>query len=406
MDVTEKVSEMIRDLELSEDEEPIVKWNDVAFQAIEHVDESKGLSDLQLYMGAKISLEIRARIMYELGYTCSTGIAHNKTLAKLISALNKPNKQTVLRECNVLEFMKTVSMNKIRGLGGKLGDSVTQHFNVDAASDLWGYSERALVDKLGVENGTWLFKICRGICNEPVEAKNFAKSMVSVKNFTSPLTTEEQARQWISILSSELFTRIQEEYDENRRWPKTLTIHSKNPKWESDKARSCLFPSRIVASSPDVIASKALYLFDIPDALPCIRLGLAVKDLSVVYESGDSIAKWLVKGTQSEHQESLYVDGSQWTCVKCNKKFLNDPIIVQEHEDFHFAQALMRQDRFNSAPYGSTGTSSSNTGSSNTGSSNTGSSKKKVGQVTKKKKSVNSTNQGMLNKFFNKSEST
>jgi DNA polymerase eta len=49
--------------------------------------------DLQLSIGAELAKEIRREIFETLHYTCSAGIAHNKTVAKLCSALNKPNKQ-------------------------------------------------------------------------------------------------------------------------------------------------------------------------------------------------------------------------------------------------------------------------------------------------------------------------
>ena len=48
-----------------------------------------------LHLGAKIASTIRKHVHTELQYTCSAGIAHNKMLAKLGSALKKPNGQTV-----------------------------------------------------------------------------------------------------------------------------------------------------------------------------------------------------------------------------------------------------------------------------------------------------------------------
>jgi DNA polymerase eta len=48
--------------------------------------------DFLLLKAAKISSNLRAEIFTKLGYTCSTGISINKTLAKLVSSSNKPNK--------------------------------------------------------------------------------------------------------------------------------------------------------------------------------------------------------------------------------------------------------------------------------------------------------------------------
>lgn len=48
-----------------------------------------------LAIGATIAHEIREALREQLQFTCSTGIATNKLLAKLASPLNKPDGQTV-----------------------------------------------------------------------------------------------------------------------------------------------------------------------------------------------------------------------------------------------------------------------------------------------------------------------
>ena len=76
--------------------QPVVNWNDFGFMIGEQVETSAGYDDLSLLYACRVSQQLRSRIFNELGYTCSTGIGHNKTLAKLISAFNKPNKQVHL----------------------------------------------------------------------------------------------------------------------------------------------------------------------------------------------------------------------------------------------------------------------------------------------------------------------
>ncbi|CAM0140233.1 unnamed protein product [Umbelopsis sp. WA50703] len=93
--------------------------------------------DLQLSIGAELAKEIRREIFETLHYTCSAGIAHNKTVAKLCSALNKPNKQTTMRESIVPTFMKTIPFTKIRNLGGKFGNEIESALNIQTAGDLW-----------------------------------------------------------------------------------------------------------------------------------------------------------------------------------------------------------------------------------------------------------------------------
>nr|KAJ3419167.1 DNA-directed DNA polymerase eta rad30 [Polyrhizophydium stewartii] len=81
--------------------EPLVRWEDDpdTMQAVATAAETRGWADLQLFVGAQVCKRIRRRLFDELGYTCSAGIAHNKMLAKLVSATHKPNKQ--VRRCSI-----------------------------------------------------------------------------------------------------------------------------------------------------------------------------------------------------------------------------------------------------------------------------------------------------------------
>ena len=102
LDVTDQINEKILDdyntLKINENG-PQVDWNElgVVIGIDSNCNSNCTISwkDLQLYYAALISKEIRKCVFDELGYTCSTGIAHNKTLAKLCSGMNKPNNQVI-----------------------------------------------------------------------------------------------------------------------------------------------------------------------------------------------------------------------------------------------------------------------------------------------------------------------
>ncbi len=123
-------------------------------------------SDILLFVAAEIVSEVRASIFKELGYTCSAGIASNKTLAKLVSAIHKPNKQTILCSSNVEDFMEDLPYTKIRGLGGKLGAEIESIFHVETAGQLWKYALSDMQAAFGEPSGSWLYHIVRGHCTE------------------------------------------------------------------------------------------------------------------------------------------------------------------------------------------------------------------------------------------------
>ncbi|KAI9140345.1 hypothetical protein BKA69DRAFT_1029597, partial [Paraphysoderma sedebokerense] len=224
---------------------PRVNWNDchgalyVAPPEMPSTDvSSQDKADIQtevevtwdeytLYIGSLITKEIRDTIFNELGYTCSAGITGNKTLSKLTSSLNKPNKQTVMRPNQVMGFMKNLPFQKIRFLGGKLGDEVESALGVSTAGDIWyilKYSLQELQAKFGDQTGTWLFNISRGIDHSNVVTRNLTKSMMAAKSLRPPVTKLEQLHHWLGILCAELYTRLQDDFDINSRWPKTLNV--------------------------------------------------------------------------------------------------------------------------------------------------------------------------------------
>lgn len=60
------------------------------------VDPATSDLDRRLAIGAEVCARLRAAVFACTGYTMSGGVAHNKMLAKLASARNKPNKQTIV----------------------------------------------------------------------------------------------------------------------------------------------------------------------------------------------------------------------------------------------------------------------------------------------------------------------
>jgi DNA polymerase eta len=95
---------------------------------------------------------------------------------------------------------------KIRNLGGKLGNAVKETYEAETVEDLQKFTLVELQDKLGDDSGVWLWEVCRGLdftegeaksslcvvfrqelidplhC-DLVEPKTNVKSMLSSKNF-------------------------------------------------------------------------------------------------------------------------------------------------------------------------------------------------------------------------------
>ncbi|KAF1781423.1 UmuC domain [Phytophthora cactorum] len=188
-----------------------------------------------LCIGAEISREIRQAVYSKLGYTCSTGIAGNKLLAKLASPLNKPNGQVVVAPRFVTDLMKSLPMRKIRGLGGKLGkqlesiyaslgpealgeatEETFKKLSADTFLQRCGLAE--LTKHVGQETAAYVHRICQGSDDdEPVEEKKVQVKMFScVKQFDQ--------RSGSALVRVEQLEYGCDERIENKRFPSQLTI--------------------------------------------------------------------------------------------------------------------------------------------------------------------------------------
>ncbi|XP_050234374.1 DNA polymerase eta isoform X2 [Mercurialis annua] len=201
--------------------------------------------DKMLACGAIIVAELRMQVLEESEFTCSAGIAHNKMLAKLASGMNKPAQQTVVPFVSVKELLDPLPIKKMKQLGGKLGSSLQCDLGVNTVGDLLQFSEEKLQDRYGINTGTWLWNIARGINGEEVQGRLLPKSHGSGKSFPGPraLKTVGSVQHWLDQLCEELSERLSSDLEQNKRMAHTLTLHASAYKCgDSDSHKK--FPSK------------------------------------------------------------------------------------------------------------------------------------------------------------------
>lgn len=201
--------------------------------------------DKLLACGTLIVAELRMQVLKETEFTCSAGIAHNKMLAKLASAMNKPAQQTVVPLSCVKGLLDSLPIKKMKQLGGKLGSSLESDLGVNTVGDLLKFPEQKLQERYGINTGTWLWNVARGISGEEVECRLLPKSHGSGKSFPGPqaLRTISSVQHWLSELSEELSERLCSDLDQNRRMAHTLTLHASAYRL-SDSDSHKKFPSK------------------------------------------------------------------------------------------------------------------------------------------------------------------
>ena len=299
----------------------------------------RALGKLRIWKGAKLAKDLRAKLRSDLNFIASIGIASNKMLAKLVSALYKPDKQTRLEPDGVETFMKQVPFEKIRMMGGKMGKSVLLKNNeaseydneseqeesdpephedsvVDnsgnstqvMASDLWPLSVSELAERVGDrQTAIWIHQLIRGLDPSPVTPRSLTKSFMSAKSFRPSVRDWPELHDWVVVLVGELWSRMAEEKECSGRWPSTITIHfkafskqggvqNKNNTWINTGAitKSCEFPysSSIPsqATRSDFLSAVFKLLSANPFLFPMSRLAVSVTNFKGLEADGKARA--------------------------------------------------------------------------------------------------------------------
>jgi DNA polymerase eta len=273
------------DLDAGEAEEQDPDWDDVGMQ-----------------LASEIVQGVRGAVRERLAFTCSAGIARNKMMAKLGSAQNKPNGQTVVRNRAVQHFLGGFKFTKIRNLGGKLGDRVVEVFGTAELKELLAIPVETMKARLGDDTGTWLHAVIRGEEHSEVSSRTQIKSMLSAKSFRPSINTIEQAHKWLRIFVADIYARLVEEgVVENKRRPKTMNLHHRQG--GQTRSRQIPVPSgRKIDEASLLELAKTLLGQVIVDgrAWPCANLSLSVGGFEDGVTGNRGIGSFLIRGEEAK----------------------------------------------------------------------------------------------------------
>ncbi|MEW5311792.1 MAG: hypothetical protein WDW38_003478 [Sanguina aurantia] len=259
--------------------------------------------EMQLAAAAVIAARLRAVVYSELQYSMSAGIAVNKTMAKLGSSRNKPNKQTLLLPRAIPELMQELPLSKIWGLGGKLGTALETLHGATTAGQVLALPLEVLRQRAGracmasapdVPIRRWVAQIVRGICTDPVVPKGPPKSLMSAKSFEAVSDMAAIGR-WATILAEELSQRLAADAMEHRRHARTLVVQYRGGS-QMSRPRSVRTAMPAAPQGAEGVVAvesiRSLVLALIrqqPDSLPCVNISISATDFS----------EPLTKGTRS-----------------------------------------------------------------------------------------------------------
>ncbi|GES64243.1 sister chromatid cohesion protein [Aspergillus terreus] len=286
--------------------------------------------DVAILIGSEVVRSLRTAVLNRLQYTCSAGIARNKMIAKLGSSSNKPNKQTIVRNRAVQNFLGGFKFTKIRMLGGKLGDQVTALFGTEQVGDLLQVPLEQLRAKLDDDTALWLYGIIRGEDRSEVNPRTQIKSMLSAKSFRPSINSVEQAEKWLRIFAADIYGRLVEDgVLENRRRPRTIALHHR----QNAQVRSRQHPipgSMPIDETMLFELGKTLLRQVVGDgrAWPCANLSLSVGGFEDGVGKNQAIDSFLLRGEQAKisgaSTRTLESDGSLEGQPRDKRRKVND----------------------------------------------------------------------------------
>lgn len=198
--------------------------SDIVFNIFhEYTDLVQGLSIDEAYLDVTecdlfqnsatwIAEDIRKKI-YERtgGLTASAGIAPNKLLAKLASDYNKPNGQFTVAPWMVDDFIKTVPVERIHGIG-KVTAKYLHGLGIKTCLDMQKYGRSDLIHLMG-KFGDSLYDYCRGQDDREVETEWERKSLSTETTFGKDLDSFDEMKTHIVALAAEVKESLEDYQD-------------------------------------------------------------------------------------------------------------------------------------------------------------------------------------------------
>ena len=155
---------------------------------------------------AEIGRQIKRRIREELKLTASVGVASNKFVAKIASALKKPDGFVVVESSEVQAFLDPLPVGRLWGVG-KVTGQVFERLGVRTIGQLRQMPLAQLNELFGA-SGEHFWQLAHGIDDRRVVPDREAKSISNETTFAEDIADVEVLRAWLVELVEQVARRL------------------------------------------------------------------------------------------------------------------------------------------------------------------------------------------------------
>ena len=157
---------------------------------------------------ADIGRQIKHRIREELRLTASVGVATNKFVAKIASALQKPDGFVVVQPGEIQAFLDPLPVGRLWGIG-KVTGQVFEQLDVRTIGQL-RQMPLATLNDLFRTSGEHYWQLAHGIDDRQVVPDRKAKSISNETTFAEDIADMEVLRAWLVELVEQVARRLRQ----------------------------------------------------------------------------------------------------------------------------------------------------------------------------------------------------
>ena len=165
-------------------------------------------SELLFGPSPEIGRQIKQRIREELRLTASVGVATNKFVAKIASALQKPDGFVVVEPGEIQAFLDPLPVGRLWGIG-KVTGQVFEQLSVRTIGQLRQMPLATLNDLFGA-SGAHYWQLAHGIDDRQVVPDRKAKSISNETTFAEEISDMEVLRAWLVELVEQVARRMRQ----------------------------------------------------------------------------------------------------------------------------------------------------------------------------------------------------
>lgn len=244
-------------------------------------DNKKGIE-----LAVDIAKEIKQKILERTSLTASAGVSFNKLLAKIASDMRKPNGIFTVHPDRALDFIGSLPVEKLWGVGPKTADRMHE-MGVFTGAQLRRISCEHLVQVFG-KMGRVYYDFSRGIDDRPVVVAYERKSVGCERTFLEDLHIDTKIIIELYHIVLELVERIERKDFRGR----TLTLKLK---WDATtQITRSLTQEKVLRTKDDILPLAKRLLKDTEYHDRPIRLmGLSVSSPETNDKEGQNRPQWV-----------------------------------------------------------------------------------------------------------------